>query len=70
MFLPRLEEDRDDTISNSVEFDGAAQVRLSDLLLATRQASMTLVGWRLFGSMLRGISARAGESEVKLRTLM
>jgi hypothetical protein len=54
-------------VGNAIEFDGIAQVKLPDLLLATRHASLSLVGWRMFGSYVRSIMARAAESEVKIR---
>lgn len=67
MYLPRLPSDLDDIIANAVNFDGIVQVRLEDLLLATRHASLSLVGWRIFGSLIRSIMVRAGESEVRMR---
>jgi hypothetical protein len=67
MYLPPLPGDPDDVIANAVEFDGIAQARLSDVLLAERIASLSLVGWRIFASHLRAILARAGESETRLR---
>jgi hypothetical protein len=69
MYLPPLPGDSDDTIANSILIDGLVQVRLSDLLLATRHASLSLVGWRIFGSLLRSILVRAGEEETLLRSL-
>jgi len=68
MYLPPLPNDPSETIGNAVVFDGIVQVRLSDLLLATRHASLSLVGWRIFGSLVRTIMARAGESEVRMRS--
>jgi hypothetical protein len=41
---------------------------LQDLLLSTRYASLSLVGWRIFGSLMRTIMVRSGEGEIKLRT--
>ena len=68
MYLPRFEDDAPNAIANSIIFDGVVQIRLSDLLLATRHASLSLVGWRIFGSLVRTIMVRTGESEVKMRT--
>lgn len=68
MYLPPLPNDPSEVIGNAVVFDGIVQVRLSDLLLATRHASLSLVGWRIFGSLVRTIMARAGESEVRMRS--
>jgi hypothetical protein len=67
MYLPRLPNDREEVVANAINFDGIVQVRLEDLLLATRYASLSLVGWRIFGSLLRTIMVRAGESEVRMR---
>jgi hypothetical protein len=70
LYLPRLPQDPVEVLGNAIEFDGIAQVKLSDLLLATRHASLSLVGWRMFGSYVRGIMARAAESEVKIRAAL
>jgi hypothetical protein len=67
LYLPRLPQDSVEVLGNAIEFDGIAQVKLTDLLLATRHASLSLVGWRMFGSYVRSILARAAESEVKIR---
>lgn len=68
MYLPPLPDDPPRVIGNAVMFDGIVQVRLEDLLVATRHASLSLVGWRIFGSLVRTIMARAGASEVKMRS--
>lgn len=68
MYLPLLPDDPAHAIANAVSFDGIVQVRLERLLLATRYASLSLVGWRIFGSLVRTIMVRAGESEVKMRS--
>lgn len=68
MYLPQLEGDENTVVCNAVEFDGIAQIRTTDLQLATRYASLSLVGWRVFGTLVRNLMARTGEAEVKLRT--
>jgi hypothetical protein len=68
MYLPPLPNDSTNVLANAVLFDGIVQIRLNDLLMATRHASLSLVGWRIFGSLVRTIMVRAGESEVKMRT--
>ncbi|BAZ11421.1 hypothetical protein NIES4071_32470 [Calothrix sp. NIES-4071] len=68
MYLPPLPGDSSDVIANSLVFDGIIQARLSDLLIATRYASLSLVGWRIFGSLVRSIIVRAGASEVRMRS--
>jgi hypothetical protein len=70
MYLPPLEGDSEKVIANSILFDGIIQIRLDDLLMATRHASLSLVGWRIFGSLVRTILVRAGESEVEMRTAL
>jgi hypothetical protein len=67
LYLPRLPQDSVEVLGNAIEFDGIAQVELADLLLAAHHASLSLVGWRMFGSYVRSILARAAESEVKIR---
>ena len=72
MFLPPLPGDDAtvvaNVVDNVVDFDDFAQITLGDLHLAVRTASLTLVGWRIFGSMLRGVLVRTGDSEIRLRT--
>jgi hypothetical protein len=68
MYLPPLPDDPQEVIANVILFDGIAQIRLNDLLLAHRQASLSLVGWRIFGSLVRTMMVRAGKSEVEMRT--
>ena len=68
MYLPPLPEDGEEVIANAVIFDGIVQIYLNDLLMAKRDASLSLVGWRIFGSLVRIIMVRAGESEIKMRT--
>lgn len=67
MYLPPLPGDPEDAIANAVIFDGAIQIRLDDLLVSTRYASLSLVGWRIFGSLVRSILVRTGPSEVAMR---
>jgi hypothetical protein len=68
MYLPPLAEDAGDILANAVLFDGIVQIELKDLFMATRHFSLSLVGWRIFGSLVRNIMVRAGESEVKMRS--
>lgn len=70
MYLPRLDGDSENVIANSILFDGIIQIRLDDLLIATRHASLSLVGWRIFGSLVRTILVRSGESEIEMRTAL
>lgn len=68
MYLPPLPHDPDEVIANAAAFDGFAQIRMDDVLLAERIASLSLTGWRVFASHLRGILTRTSESEIRLRT--
>lgn len=67
MYLPPLPGDQEDIVANAIEFDGVAQIELSLLLNATRIASLSLVGWRVFASISRSIIARATPNEILLR---
>jgi hypothetical protein len=68
MYLPPLEDDPEDIVANAIIFDGIVQTKLSELLLSRRCASLSLVGWRIFGAILRETLVRAGDDEVNLRT--
>lgn len=67
MYLPALFADPE-IVGNAVQFDRHASIRMEDLLLAERIASLSLVGWRVLGSHLRAFFTRAGAGEVALRT--
>jgi hypothetical protein len=68
LYLPPLPQDPPETLANAVLFDGIVQIELERLLLSTRIGSLSLVGWRIFGSMIRSLLARTGEGEVRLRS--
>jgi hypothetical protein len=68
MYLPPLPNDPEEVIGNVILFDGIIQIRLDNLLMADRLASLSLVGWRIFGSLVRTMMVRAGNSEVLMRT--
>lgn len=70
MYLPPFADDSSDIVGNALLFDGIVQIKLDDLLLAQRHASLSLIGWRIFGSMVRSILVRAGEDEVKMRSFI
>jgi len=59
MYLPVLPGDRAEEIANVVQFDGVCEIRTEDLLLVDRIASLSLAGWRIFGSLTRVVFARA-----------
>ena len=67
MYLPVLPSDCAEAIASVVQFDSVCQIRTEDLLLANRLASLSLVGWRIFGSLTRVVFARANPREAQLR---
>jgi hypothetical protein len=67
MYLPVLPDDPEDVVGNVISFEGICQIRCSDLFLARRVASLSVVGWRIFASFTRTVLARANPREVELR---
>lgn len=67
LYLPPLPNEDVPTLGYAIRFDGVAQIRMEDLLLAKRLCSLSLVGWRIFGSFARVLISRAGDGEVGLR---
>jgi hypothetical protein len=67
MYLPPLPGDPLEVVANAILFDGLIQIKLDDLLFAYRYASLSLVGWRIFGSLIRNIIVRTSESEIRMR---
>lgn len=67
MYLPALPDDGEDVVGNVISFEGICQIRSSDLFLARRVASLSVVGWRIFASFTRTVLARANPREVELR---
>lgn len=70
MYLPPLPEDPQDVVGNAILLDGIIQIKQPDLLLSRRCASLTLLGWRILGSLLRDLLVRTSESEVAMRVKM
>jgi hypothetical protein len=68
MYLPRLPVDDAEVICNVINFDGICQIRSSDLALANRLASLSLVGWRIFAAFSRVVVARANPREAEMRS--
>ncbi len=67
LYLPPLPNEDVPTLGYAIRFDGVAQIRMEDLLLAKRLCSLSLVGWRIFGSFARVLISRAGDGEAGLR---
>ena len=68
-YLPPLPDDDAVVLFNVVLVDPFAQCSNQTLAFTERRASMTLLGWRLFGAGLRRIQVREAEEEVAIRTL-
>ena len=67
-YLPRLPDDDDDVLFNVVKVDPLAMCSNDDVNVAERRASLSLVGWRLFGACVREIMIREADQEAKMRT--
>jgi hypothetical protein len=65
--MPPLPDDGQDVLFNIVQLDPFAQARKEDVVVAERRASMTLIGWRVFGALLRSLEVREGAEEVDVR---
>jgi hypothetical protein len=68
IYLPALPDDKPDVLFNVAHLDPLAQCANDALALAERRASMTLIGWRVFGGVLRSIQVREAEGEAEIRT--
>ena len=67
LYLPPLPNEEAPTLGYAIRFDGVAQIRMEELLLARRICSLSLVGWRIFGSFARVLISREGNGEAGLR---
>lgn len=68
-YLPPLPDDPPEVLFNIVLFDPFAQCANVTLATVERRASMTLLGWRIFGALLRSIQVREAADEAALRML-
>jgi hypothetical protein len=66
-YLPPLPDDPEDVLFNVALLDPLAQCANDALALAERRASMTLLGWRVFGALLRSLQVREAAEEVAIR---
>jgi len=69
LYLPPIADEDPTALGYAVRFDGIAQIKLGDLLLARRVRPLSLAGWRIFGSFARVLIARSTDGEVRLRSL-
>jgi hypothetical protein len=66
-YLPPLPDDPEDVLFNVALLDPLAQCANDALALAERRASMTLLGWRVFGALLRSLQVREAAEEAAIR---
>jgi hypothetical protein len=67
MYLPPLPDDPSEVFGHCIDFERVHQIRTDDLHIAQRVASLSLLGWRIFGSFSRMVFSRANQREVLFR---
>lgn len=67
-YLPWIPGDSEDVLFNLVQFDPLCTCGNPEVNLAERRASLSFVGWRLFGAIARGVLVRDSPEEVAMRT--
>ncbi len=67
-YLPALEDDEEDVLFNVAWMDPLATCTNEAANLAERRASLSLVGWRIFGTLVRELLVREAEQEPAMRT--
>lgn len=65
-YLPPL-HDQEGVLYNVVLLEAHALASLKDLPLMQRRASMSVLGWRVFGALFRTLQIREADGEVNLR---
>jgi hypothetical protein len=68
-YLPPLPDDENEVLFNVVHIDEPAQCTNDTLAVVERRASMTLLGWRVFGALLRSLQVREAKEEPDIRAL-
>lgn len=68
-YLPVLADDHPDVMYNVVLLDPLQVIANDQVNLAERRASLSLVGWRMFGALVRELLVREAEHEDLMRTL-
>jgi hypothetical protein len=67
-YLPPLpDQEEEGVLYNVVLLESHAQAENQHLPLMQRYASMTVLGWRVFGALLRTLQVREAEGEADLR---
>jgi hypothetical protein len=68
-YLPVLPGDPDDVMCNVAHLDPIHVIANDQVNLCQRIASLSLVGWRIFGVLVREMLIREAEDEDQMRTL-
>jgi hypothetical protein len=66
-YLPVLPNDPDDVVFNVALLDPLHVISNDQVNLVERTASLSLVGWRIFGVLIRELLVREAESEDRMR---
>jgi hypothetical protein len=67
MYIPPLPGESDDIVGNVIRFGETHQIRTQELFLASRMASLSLLGWRIFGAFSRMVFSRTTTGELAFR---
>jgi hypothetical protein len=67
LYLPAISSDAEDVVANFVDFTKPATIEFDSLMISTRNASLGLLGWRLFAAMWRNMYTREADREAELR---
>lgn len=67
-YLPVLPDDDPDVMCNVALLDPLQVIANDQVNLAERRASLSLVGWRMFGALVRELLVREAEHEDLMRT--
>jgi hypothetical protein len=67
-YIPVLPDDDEDVLFNAAWLDPIATCTNEAVNLAERRASLSLVGWRMFGTLVRELLVREAEQEPRMRT--
>lgn len=69
-YLPALADDPEDVLFNIVHLGAIAQLENVHLPAVERRASLTVLGWRAMGGLVRSLQIREAEEEAELRIAM
>lgn len=69
-YLPVLPDDAPDVVCNVALLDPLHVIANDQINLAERRASLSLVGWRMFGALVRELLVREAENEDRMRTTL